>query len=66
VKDALMRAVAAEPADARRRIRVMQRHLRAHDVADWARTFLTDLEAPATGELDAADELDAAETDDRR
>jgi trehalose 6-phosphate synthase len=46
VKDALLRAVAAEPAEARRRIRVMQRHLRTHDVADWARTFLNELGVP--------------------
>jgi trehalose 6-phosphate synthase len=46
VKDALLRAVAAEPAEARRRMRVMQRHLRTHDVADWARTFLNELGVP--------------------
>ena len=45
VKDALLRAVNAEPAEARRRMRVMQRHLRTHDVANWARTFLTELGA---------------------
>ena len=32
VKDALLRAVHVEPAEARRRMRVMQRHLRTHDV----------------------------------
>jgi trehalose 6-phosphate synthase len=46
VKEALMRAVAAEPAELRRRIRVMQRHLRTHDVAEWARTFLNELGVP--------------------
>jgi trehalose 6-phosphate synthase len=43
VKDALMRAVSAEPAELKRRMRVMQRHLRTHDVAEWARTFLNEL-----------------------
>jgi trehalose 6-phosphate synthase len=38
-----MRAVGAEPAELKRRIRVMQRHLRTHDVAEWARTFLNEL-----------------------
>jgi trehalose 6-phosphate synthase len=46
VKDALMRAVMAEPAELKRRMRVMQRHLRTHDVAEWARTFLDELGAP--------------------
>jgi trehalose 6-phosphate synthase len=46
VKDALMRAVTAEPAELKRRMRVMQRHLRTHDVAEWARTFLDELGAP--------------------
>jgi trehalose 6-phosphate synthase len=43
VKDALLRAVAAEPVELKRRMRVMQRHLRTHDVAQWARTFLDEL-----------------------
>src|SRR5690349_16525805 len=43
VKDALMRAVGSEPAELKRRMRVMQRHLRTHDVARWARTFLDEL-----------------------
>jgi trehalose 6-phosphate synthase len=43
VKDALLRAIAAEPAELKRRMRVMQRHLRTHDVAEWARTFLDEL-----------------------
>ena len=33
LKDALMRAVDADPAEAARRMRAMRRHLRAHDVA---------------------------------
>jgi trehalose 6-phosphate synthase len=43
VKDSLLRAVAAEPAELRRRMRLMQRHLRTHDVAEWARRFLAEL-----------------------
>jgi trehalose 6-phosphate synthase len=43
VKDSLLRAVAAEPAELRRRMRLMQRHLRTHDVAEWARSFLAEL-----------------------
>ncbi|HEU4346305.1 MAG TPA: trehalose-6-phosphate synthase [Actinoplanes sp.] len=46
VKDALLRAIATEPTDLKRRMRVMQRHLRTHDVAEWARTFLDELGAP--------------------
>jgi trehalose 6-phosphate synthase len=46
VKDALLRAVDAGPAETRRRMRVMQRHLRTHDVADWARSFLNELGVP--------------------
>jgi trehalose 6-phosphate synthase len=43
VKDALLRAIAAEPPDLKRRMRTMQRHLRSHDVAAWARSFLDEL-----------------------
>jgi trehalose 6-phosphate synthase len=43
VKEVLLRAVAAEPAELKRRMRVMQRHLRTHDVTEWARTFLEEL-----------------------
>jgi trehalose 6-phosphate synthase len=43
VKDALLRAINSEPAELKRRMRVMQRHLRTHDVARWARTFLDEL-----------------------
>ena len=46
VKDALLRAAGAEPAELKRRMRVMQRHLRTHDVAVWARTFLNELGGP--------------------
>ncbi|MBW6432173.1 trehalose-6-phosphate synthase [Actinoplanes hulinensis] len=43
VKDALLRAVGAERPELRRRMRVMQRHLRTHDVARWAKSFLDEL-----------------------
>ncbi|RZU52486.1 trehalose 6-phosphate synthase [Krasilnikovia cinnamomea] len=45
VKEALLRAVGAEPGEQKRRMRLMQRHLRTHDVASWARSFLTELGA---------------------
>jgi trehalose 6-phosphate synthase len=43
VKEALLRAVGTEPAELRRRMRLMLRHVRTHDVAEWARTFLVEL-----------------------
>lgn len=43
VKDALLRAVNVDRTEARRRMRVMQRHLRTHDVGHWARSFLHEL-----------------------
>ncbi|WP_033344501.1 alpha,alpha-trehalose-phosphate synthase (UDP-forming) [Catenuloplanes japonicus] len=46
VKEVLLRAAHIEPAEARRRMRVMQRHLRAHDVDHWARSFLNELGVP--------------------
>jgi trehalose 6-phosphate synthase len=46
VKEALLRAIAAEPAELKRRMRVMLRHLRSHDVAVWARSFLRELGVP--------------------
>ena len=46
VKDALLRAVHVERAEARRRMRTMQRHLRTHDVGHWAKSFLTELGVP--------------------
>ncbi|HEX6500075.1 MAG TPA: trehalose-6-phosphate synthase [Micromonosporaceae bacterium] len=45
VKDALLKAVHADPAEAARRMRVMRRHVRAHDVAHWAQSFLQALGA---------------------
>jgi hypothetical protein len=49
VKDALMRAVKVDSADAARRMRTMRRHLRAHDVKHWASAFLSALGAPGAG-----------------
>jgi len=46
VKEALLRAVEVDPTEARRRVRIMQRHLRAHDVDHWARAFLQELGVP--------------------
>jgi trehalose 6-phosphate synthase len=43
VKDALMRAVTVDEGEARRRMSIMQRHLRKHDVAAWASEFLQSL-----------------------
>ncbi|HEY8471755.1 MAG TPA: trehalose-6-phosphate synthase [Natronosporangium sp.] len=45
VKETLLRAVTVEPAEASRRIRIMQRHLRSHDVDHWAQSFLSELGA---------------------
>jgi trehalose 6-phosphate synthase len=49
VKDALLRAVHVDEGEARRRMRIMHRHLRTHDVRHWARTFLNELGAPEMG-----------------
>jgi trehalose 6-phosphate synthase len=43
VKEALMRAATVDPAEARRRMGIMQRHLRRHDVAAWATDYLHSL-----------------------
>ena len=40
LKDAIMRAVDAQPAEARRRMRSMRRRVKEHDVAAWAAGFL--------------------------
>ncbi|GGK38320.1 trehalose-6-phosphate synthase [Pilimelia terevasa] len=47
VKDALRRAVTVDQVEARRRMRIMQRHLRSHNVERWANTFLTELRGEA-------------------
>jgi trehalose 6-phosphate synthase len=44
VKDALIRALFDEPADRRKRMRAMRRHLFAHDLDHWARSFFDALE----------------------
>ena len=62
VKDALMRAIRVGTVEGRRRMQVMQRYLRVHDVDHWARSFLDDLaaqngavaEAPAVPVLERA------------
>jgi trehalose 6-phosphate synthase len=43
VKDSLLHAVNVDPDEARRRMSTMQRHIRRHDVAHWARSFLSEL-----------------------
>lgn len=43
VKAALLKAATCAPAEARRRMRSMRRHLRTHDVARWADSFLSAL-----------------------
>src|SRR6516225_1789683 len=40
LKDAIVRAATVSPADARRRMRLMRRRVREHDVAHWAASFL--------------------------
>lgn len=45
VKEAVMAAVTASPDDRERRMGAMRTHLEAHDVADWARSFLRALQA---------------------
>ncbi len=48
VKEALMRAIRVDRKDGRRRMQIMQRYLRSHDVDRWARSFLDDLDAPGS------------------
>jgi trehalose 6-phosphate synthase len=40
LKDAIVAAATISPANARRRMRLMRRRVREHDVAYWARSFL--------------------------
>jgi trehalose 6-phosphate synthase len=47
LKDTLVHALEADPADAARRMRAMRRHLRTYDVQHWARTYLSALQNPA-------------------
>jgi trehalose 6-phosphate synthase len=44
LKDTLVRAVEATPAENRARMRAMRRHVRSHDVKLWARSYLKALE----------------------
>jgi trehalose 6-phosphate synthase len=44
VKGALLRAIHAPAEERRRRMRMMRRYLRSHDVNRWANSFLTTLE----------------------
>ncbi len=46
IKNALLQAIRADPADRQRRMRLMQRHLQTHDLAHWAETFLSRLQQP--------------------
>jgi len=51
VKDSIVRAATANPAEARRRMRAMRRRVREHDVASWAASFLETLSrAPGADE----------------
>ncbi len=50
LKDAMLRAVGADPTDQARRMRAMRRFLRNHDVDHWARSFLTALGVPEAAE----------------
>jgi trehalose 6-phosphate synthase len=44
LKDTLVRALEATPAENRARMRAMRRHVRAHDVRAWARAYLKALD----------------------
>jgi trehalose 6-phosphate synthase len=44
LKDTLVRALDATPAENRARMRAMRRHIRAHDVRAWARAYLKALD----------------------
>jgi trehalose 6-phosphate synthase len=48
MKETLLRAVHVDPGERMRRMRAMRRHLRAHDVAHWASSFLEALRASGT------------------
>jgi alpha,alpha-trehalose-phosphate synthase [UDP-forming] len=47
LKDTVERAVRADPAERRRRMRSLRRRVRDHDVARWASDFLGELESSA-------------------
>jgi trehalose 6-phosphate synthase len=48
LKATLLRALHADPADLAGRMDAMRRHLRGHDIRDWARAYLTELDASGT------------------
>ena len=53
LKDAIVRAATISPAEARRRMRLMRRRVREHDVAYWAGSFLGTLaQAPDSRAVD--------------
>ena len=43
-----MRALEASPGDTSRRMRLMRRYLRAHDVRAWAQSYLSALDQAAS------------------
>lgn len=45
LKEAIITAVQMTPAEQSRRMRALRRRVRDHDVADWSRRFLADLES---------------------
>jgi trehalose 6-phosphate synthase len=47
LKDTVVRALEATPAENRARMRAMRRHVRAHDVRAWARSYLKALDQRA-------------------
>jgi len=49
LKDAIVRAATIRPAEARRRMRMMRRRVREHDVEYWAKTFLGTLAQEPAG-----------------
>jgi trehalose 6-phosphate synthase len=48
VKDTLMRALEASTGDSSRRMRMMRRYLRSHDVKAWAQSYLSALDEAAS------------------
>lgn len=48
LKQTLLRALEADPADAAERMRAMREHLREHDIRAWARSYLTALDRSGT------------------
>ena len=46
LKRAMLAAIRAQPQDLARRMRSMRRKVQEHDIASWAKAFLTDLGAP--------------------